>query len=148
MSNALPRYRSDLAAFIARFAWQYFITLTWDPAWLRRPLSPERAENLSRKGMCVIARSLAGRHWQHLTPPTIQFLGVVERTAAGNLHVHLAVAFSRSPDRWVIRKFQSWWLRHIGFSAVKSVTDIPGLGAYMAKAAGPHEAFFVSADLR
>src|SRR5687767_411993 len=44
MSNSLVEYRQSLASFLARFPWQYFITLTWDPARRPRLLTSRRAE--------------------------------------------------------------------------------------------------------
>jgi hypothetical protein len=46
-----------------------------------------------------------------------------------------------------IQEFSNWWMRRFGFPKIVLATDVEGLASYLAKAAGPNEQFFVSADL-
>lgn len=144
----MVEYRESLATFLARFPWQYFITLTWDPT--RRPceMSARRAERLARVAMCMLAKLVAGRHWKDLVPPTIQYAGVIERSIGGDLHVHVVAILSRPLRADEIRDFLSWWLTRFGFASLVPVNDISGISSYLAKASGPGEEFFVSVDLR
>jgi hypothetical protein len=148
VSVSVVAYREGLAEFLARFPWQYFVTLTWDPARRPRALSARHAERLARVAMCILAKLVAGRHWKALEPPTIQYAGVIEYSKAGDIHVHLVVILSRPLREEEVREFLSWWLKRFGFAWLVPVGDVAGLTSYLAKAAGPSEEFFVSVDLR
>jgi hypothetical protein len=148
MNISVVEYRRSLASFLARFAWQYFVTLTWDPK--RRParLSAWRAEKLARVAMCKLGWQIAGRRWKDFEPPVIQYAGVVEYSREGDPHVHLVVMVGRPLNADGIQSFSSWWLKRFGFLYFVPATDIEGLASYLAKAAGPDEQFFISSDLR
>jgi hypothetical protein len=95
----------------------------------------------------MLARQVAGRKWQELDPPVIQYAGVIESSPGGEPHVHLVAIIVRPLEHEEIRAFSTWWLRRFGIAKVVPVTNNIGLTSYLAKAAGPSEEFFVSEDL-
>lgn len=142
--NKRSEYQQVLAEFIGRFPWTHHVTLTWDPA--RRTGDPTMTSvlKLARTAMCALARSAAGANWYRRNPSPIQYIGVVERTKLGRLHVHLAVRLVPKLTATARRKFHGVWKRFAGNCHVKNVYDREGLATYMTKAAGPKAEFFIS----
>jgi hypothetical protein len=138
------KYQQSLSEFIGRFAWTHHVTLTWDPARLHGDPSLATVVKLARTAMCALARSAAGANWYRKTPPTIEYIGVVERTKFGRLHVHLAVRLVPVLTPKTRRKFDGVWKRLAGISRIDDVFDGSGLADYLTKAAGPNAEFFIS----
>jgi hypothetical protein len=97
--------------------------------------------------MSALARIVFGRNWYKIktNPPPIFYIGVIERSASGQLHVHLVVCLSKKLTALAKQRFIRLWGKWAGFCVIKRVYDRKGLARYLSKAAKSNDDFFLFA---
>jgi hypothetical protein len=73
------------------------------------------------------------------------YIGVIERSKSGQLHVHLAVRLEKKLTLVEAQRFIRLWRRWAGFCGIKRVYDRKGLARYLSKAAKSNDDFFLHA---
>jgi len=95
--------------------------------------------------MAALARFVAGRNWYKMNPPPILYIGVIERSVSGQLHVHLLVCLRKKLTPLAKQRFTQLWRKWAGFCVIKRVYDRNGLARYLSKAAKSNDDFFLFA---
>jgi hypothetical protein len=95
--------------------------------------------------MSALARIVAGRNWHKMSPPPILYIGVIERSKSGQLHVHLVVRLEKKLAPLAKQRFLRLWQKWAGFCVIKRVYDRKGLARYLSKAAKSNNDFFLYA---
>jgi hypothetical protein len=93
--------------------------------------------------MSALGRIVAGRNWYKISPLPIFYIGVIERSKSGQLHVHLVVRLEKKLTPLAKQRFIRLWRKRAGFCGIKRVYDRKGLARYLSKVAKSSDDFFL-----
>ena len=75
--------RQAWGEFVARYPWQWFVTLTF-----AEDVHPERANKLTRVWLSKLNKFLFGHRWHKRPPYGVYWVMAQERTKADRIHIH------------------------------------------------------------
>lgn len=140
--NALE-LREGWRAFLARYPWDVFITLTFDRKHhsYRYARQGEKADRDFRRLIRFVNEKLYGRRWSRRTKHGgVIWVRVMEPHEDGTLHYHAALhSPSESFTPQLVQAIRDWWQANLGMARSEAPKSREAVVAYLTKNLGDSE---------
>jgi hypothetical protein len=120
--------RTGWECFLARYEWQWFVTLTFADA-----VHPEAADKAFRLFVSSLNRSLYGPRWAK-KGQGVYWIRATEFQKRGVLHYHALMADPKDLEVSASRMaWRNWWFERFGIADIQKPYDIAAASGYVAK---------------
>lgn len=129
-------------AFIARYPWEWFVTLTFV-----EDIHPEAALKVMRVWLSILNRQIFGPRWFKKPPHGLYWVAAIEYQKRGILHLHLLVNGVKDAHRFDSMRLWENLRGKNGFSRVYPVESLKAVSHYLSKYVAKDGEIFLSDNL-
>lgn len=122
------RVRDGWAELIARYPWEWFVTLTFT-----EDIHPETAEKSMRYWIKQLNRDLYGCRWYKKHPFGVYWISAIEYQKRGVLHLHLLMNGVKSARRLSYMDMWNDLGNKNGFARIYPVDNLEAVSRYLCK---------------
>ena len=136
------RVRDGWAELLARYPWEWFVTLTF-----KEQIHPEAALKAMRLWLSMLNRQLFGPRWYKKHPHGVYWVAAIEMQKRGVIHLHLLMAGVKDTRRLT---YMDIWLNlggKNGYSRIFPVESNDAVSRYLTKYVAKDGEIFLSANL-